>query len=84
MNRIWGEALEYGVQGTRPMQGLYGALTKPTFGDKACPHYSATISDSFRLQNISPTTINFGHYCDVAGKQINLFELAVAITSLKF
>ena len=36
-NSIWDEALEYGVRGTRLMQGLYGALAKPTFGNKACP-----------------------------------------------
>ena len=42
-NRIWDEALEYGVRGTRLMQGLFGALARPTFGDKACPHCNETI-----------------------------------------
>ena len=41
-NSIWDEALEFGVRGTRLKQGLFGALTTPTFGDRICRHCSAT------------------------------------------
>ena len=34
----WNNLSIIGVQGMRHMQGLSGALAKPTFGDKACPH----------------------------------------------
>ena len=41
----WDEALEYGIQGTRLMQGVYRALaTEPMFGDKACTHCRNTFS----------------------------------------
>jgi hypothetical protein len=77
----WDEALEYGVRGTRFMQGLYGSLAKQMFqGDKACPHWNTTTSDSYSEHQILftkhiPLTlmtlirISSGHYCEVAGKQ---------------
>ena len=46
-NSIWVEALEYGVWGTRLVQGLFGALAKPTFRDKACPHCDNIIPASY-------------------------------------
>ena len=36
-NRIWDKALEFGVCGTRLMQGLFAVLSRPVFGDRACP-----------------------------------------------
>ena len=46
-NRLWDEALEYGVRGTRLMQGLFAALTRPVFGGRACPHCKKVISSSY-------------------------------------
>ena len=45
--RVWDEALEYGVRGTRLMQGLFSALSRPTFGNKSCPLCKDTIPTSY-------------------------------------
>ena len=60
-NRVWDEALEYGVRGTRLMQGLF--------------------SDQLSLVNYNVDTI-VGWLENKNNK--TLFELAEAITSLKF
>ena len=36
---LWDEALEFGVRGTRVMQGLFGTLTTLTFSDRICRHF---------------------------------------------
>ena len=87
-NSIWDEALEYGVWGTRLMQGFYGTLAKPTFGDKACPICNTTIPDSY------PEHLFEEHLTEYNLDSIkmwledkdfsNLFKLAEAITSMKF
>ena len=46
-NRVWDEALEYGVRGTRLMQGLFAALSRPVFGEKVCPTSKDVISTSY-------------------------------------
>ena len=46
-NRIWDEALESGVRGTRLMQGLFAVLSRPVFGDRACPRCKGIISTSY-------------------------------------
>lgn len=46
-NSIWDEALKYGVRGIRLMQGLFGALATPMFGDKACPHCNKSINATY-------------------------------------
>ena len=70
-NRIWDEALKYGVRGTRLMQGLFGALARPTFGDKACPHCNETISSSYpeHLFTKASYKLQRCYCCDMAGKQ---------------
>ena len=37
-NAIWDEALEYSIRGTKLMQHLFFALSKPVFGDRTCAH----------------------------------------------
>ena len=83
-NRIWDEVLEYGVRGTKLMQGLFGA----TFGDKACPHCNETISSSY------PEHLFTKHLTDYNVATVltwledkdfnNLLKLADTITSMKF
>ena len=85
-NSIWDEALEYGVRGTSLMQGLFGALAKPTFGDRACPHGNtiipASYSDHLFTEHLT------GYKLDTVLMWLenkdfdNLFELAEAITSM--
>ena len=87
-NRIWDEALEYGVRGTRLMQGLFGALARPTFGDKACPHCNETISSSYPEHLFTKHLTNYNVATVVTWLEHknfnNLFKLADAITSMKF
>ena len=87
-NRIWDEALEYGVRGTRFMQGLFGALARPTFGDKACPHCNETISSSYPEHLFTKHLTNYNVATVVTWLEHkdfnNLFKLADAITSTKF
>ena len=35
---MWDEALEHGIRGTKLMQHLFNALSRPVFGDRICPH----------------------------------------------
>ena len=88
-NRTWDEALEYGVRGTKLMQGLFGALARPTFGDKASPHCNETISSSY------PEHLFTKHLTDYNVATVvmwledkdfnNLLKLAdTIITSMKF
>ena len=87
-NRVWDEALEYGVRGTRLMQGLFSALSRPTFGNKSCPHCKDTIPTSYPEHLFAKHLVNY--YVDTIVGWLenknykNLFELAEAITSLKF
>ena len=69
-----------GVRGMRLMQGLFGALAKPTFGDKACPHCNnyyhlcliPVCKISHQLQLILDTIVRWLEDKDFN----NLFELA--------
>ena len=42
-NAIGDEALEHGIRGTKLMQHLFNALSKPVFGDRICPHCKDSI-----------------------------------------
>ena len=46
-NSIWDEALELGVRGTKLMQGLFNALSRPTFGERLCPHCGDKIPSNY-------------------------------------
>jgi hypothetical protein len=87
-NSVWDEALECGVRGTRLMQGLFGALAKPSFGDKTCCHCSDAISASYPEHLFAKhlTDYNVDTVVSWLENKIfnNLFELAKAITSMKF
>ena len=87
-NRIWDEALEYGVRGTRLMQGLFVALARPTFGDKACPHCNETISSSYPEHLFTKHLTGYNVATVVTWLEdkdfINLLNLADTITSMKF
>ena len=76
-NSIWDEALEYGVRGTRLMQGLFGALAKPTFGDRACPHCNTIIPASYSEHLFAVVMWLENKDFD------NLFKVAEAITSMR-
>ena len=87
-NSIWDEALEYGVRGTKLMQGLYGALARPTFGDGVCPQCKNTIRVSYP-EHLCTDHLT-GYNLDTVVTWLEnkdfkkLFEFAEAITSLKF
>ena len=86
-NRIWDEALKYGVRGTRLMQGLFGALARPTFGDKACPHCNETISSSYHEHLFTKHLTDYNVATVVTWleeKDFNILKLADTITSMKF
>ena len=36
--RLWDQALDLGIKGTRLTQCLFHSLCRPTFGDRLCPH----------------------------------------------
>ena len=46
-NSIWDEALELGVRGTKLMQGFFNALSRPTFGERLCPHCGDKIPSNY-------------------------------------
>ena len=87
-NRVWDEALEYGVRGTRLMQGLFSALSRPTFGNKSCPLCKDTIPMSYPEHLFTKHLVNYNVDTIVGWLENknykNLFELAEAIASLKF
>ena len=76
------EALDFSVRGTRLMQGLFGALTTPTFGDRTCRH--CTYSDHIFSDHIP----DYNH--DSVAQWLesedfkNLFNLAEDNASLNF
>ena len=41
--RLWGQALDLGIKGTRLTQCLFHSLCRPTFGDRLCPHCTTEI-----------------------------------------
>ena len=85
-NSIWDEALEYGVRGTRLMQGLFRVLAKPTFGDRACPHCNDTISsypEHLFAKHLTEYNVDTVVRWLDNKDFINLFALAEAITSMK-
>ena len=87
-NSIWDEALDFGVRGTRLMQGLFGALTTPTFGDRTCRHCNATIPGTYPDHLFSDHITDYNH--DLVARWLeskdfkNLFKLAEDIASLNF
>ena len=85
---MWDEALEYGVRGTRLMQGLFSALSRPTFGNKSCPLCKDTIPTSYPEHLFTKHLVNYNVDTIVGWLENknykNLFELAEAIASLKF
>ena len=56
---VWDEALEYGVRGTRLMQGLFSALSRPTFGNKSCPLCKDTIPTSYPEHLFTKHLVNY-------------------------
>ena len=86
-NSIWDEALEYGVRGTRLMQGLFGALAKPTFGDRACPHCNTIIPASYSEHLFAEHLTSYKLDTVVMWLENkdfdNLFKVAEAITSMR-
>ena len=87
-NRLWDEAFEYGVRSTRPMKGLFSTLSRPTFGNKSYPHCKDTIPTSYPEHLRVKHLINYNVDTIVGWLENknykNPFELAAAITSLKF
>ena len=41
--RLWDQALDLGIKGTRLTQCLFHFLCRPTFGDRLCPHCATEI-----------------------------------------
>ena len=41
------EALELGVRGTKLLQGFFSALSRPTFGERLCPHCGNKIPSNY-------------------------------------
>ena len=41
--RLWDQALDLGIKGTRLTQCLFHSLCRPTFGDRLCPHCTTEI-----------------------------------------
>ena len=58
-NRVWDEAFEYGVRGTKLMQGLFSVLSRPTFGNKSCPHCKDTIPTSYPEHLFAKHLVNY-------------------------
>ena len=87
-NSLWDEALDFGTRGTRLMQGLFGALSTPTFGDRICRHCNATIPGSYSDHLFSDHITKYNHDSVVQWLESkdfkNLFKLAEDITSLNF
>ena len=85
-NSIWDEALEFRVRGTRLIQGLFGALTTPIFGDRSCCHCNATISGTYSDHLFSEHIVDYDHDLVVQWLENkdfgNLFKLAEDIASL--
>ena len=44
--KLWDQALEYGVKGTRCVQSVFKSLCRPTFGEKICPLCNCPITES--------------------------------------
>ena len=87
-NRLWDEALEYGVRGTRLMQGLFAALTRPVFGGRACPHCKDVISSSYPEHLFTKHLVSYN--LDTIALWLenknykDFYKLAEEITSMKF
>ena len=87
-NRLWDEALEYGVRGTRLMPGLFAALTRPVFGGRACPHCKDVISSSYPEHLFTKHLVSYN--MDTIALWLenknykDLYKLAEEITSMKF
>ena len=87
---LWDEALEHGIHGTKLMQHLFNALSKPVFGDRICPHCkdSIPVSQSYPQHLVLQHLTSFD--LDIVKNWLenkdfkNLFKLADAISSLQF
>ena len=76
-NRLWDEALEYGVRGTRLMQGLFAALDQFSVAEPALtvktssPHPILSTSSQSILSHTTWTQLRFGWKTKTTRTNIN-------------
>ena len=77
--KLWDQALEYGVKGTRCVQSVLRSLSRPTFGEKLCPICNCQITEP------SFSTYLFEHHpSQVCHKSLTDAIILISSLDMKF